>query len=482
MGVLSQIEPQSVFRYFEEICAIPHGSGNTRQISEYCVKIAKEHGLAYLVDSSNNVIIFKDGTKGCEQSDPVILQGHLDMVCEKEPDCEIDFEKDGLSVCVRDGSVLAEGTTLGGDDGIAVAFALAILTADDLVHPPLEVVLTTDEEIGMIGAANLDCAMLKSRVMLNLDSEEEGILLVSCAGGISAVCHLPVSFAQSEGIVAELNVSGLLGGHSGVEIDKGRANANCLLGRALKELSSFVSYDLIAVSGGLKDNAIPREAIAKFVVASEDVSAVRTSVEKCAQVFAKEYLSADPGISLTVSFGERGRYKTMDDDAKDRTVAALADLPYGVLRMSEDIPGLVQTSLNPGILDTTDEEVVLTYSVRSSVGAEKDEVIADLTDRMKKFGGTVQCAGDYPAWEYKRDSKLRDLMIEIFQRQYGRRPQVQAIHAGLECGIFAGKIPGLDCVSFGPDIKDIHTTSERMDIASVLRTWNYVVEILRCLA
>lgn len=479
MAVLSGIEPTAVFGYFEEICGIPHGSGNTKQISDYCVGFAKEHGFRYIQDNKNNVIIFKDGTPGYEESPPVIIQGHLDMVCEKTPDCSIDFEKDGLTLKVDNGIISAQGTTLGGDDGIAVAFALAILAADDIPHPPLEVVLTVDEEIGMYGAADLDCTQLQSRIMLNLDSEEEGILLVSCAGGVSATCHLPIRFEESGGIVATLKVLGLTGGHSGVEIDKGRANANQLLGRALNELSKKVPYALVSVYGGLKDNAIPREAAASMVIALKDVSAATKVIEDFHKIFADEYRSADPELSLTISFGEEGKLQAMDGDSKKRVIAALVNLPGGIQRMSIDIPGLVQTSLNMGILKTEEREVVMSFSVRSSVGSEKEELVSRLTNLIDLLGGTVECTGNYPAWEYKRDSKLRDIMIKIFEQQYGRKPAVEAIHAGLECGLFAGKLPGLDCVSFGPEMKDIHTTNESMNIASVQRTWDYVLEVLR---
>ena len=481
MAVLSGIEPTAVFRYFEEICGIPHGSGNTKRISDYCVRFAKEHGLRYIQDNSNNVIIFKDGTPGYEESAPVIIQGHLDMVCEKTPDCPIDFEKDGLALRVDDGIISAEGTTLGGDDGIAVAFGLAILAADNIPHPPLEIVLTVDEEIGMFGAADLDCTPLKARMMLNLDSEEEGTLLVSCAGGTCATCHLPVEYEEAGGIEATLKIDGLTGGHSGVEIDKGRANANQLLGRVLNELDKTVPYALVSVTGGLKDNAIPREAVAKLVFATEDVSAAGTLVESFGKIFAEEYRSADPEISLTVFFGKEGQFRVMDSSSKKRTVAALVNLPGGIQRMSMDIPGLVQTSLNMGILKTTEKEVIMSFAVRSSVGTEKEEVVSRLMNLMEMLGGTVECTGDYPAWEYKRDSRLSDLMTQIFEQQYGYKPAVEAIHAGLECGLFAGKLPGLDCVSFGPEMKDIHTTKESMNIASVLRTWNYVLEILRSL-
>lgn len=479
MAVLSGFEPKEVLRYFEEICSIPHGSGNTKKISDYCVKFANEHGLSYLQDNSNNVIIFKEATAGYEQSAPVMIQGHLDMVCEKAPEYEIDFENDGLSLRVDDGIISAEGTTLGGDDGIAVAMALAILAADDIPHPPLEVVLTVDEEIGMLGAADLDCSPLKSRLMLNLDSEDEGILLTSCAGGNCTVCRLPIARKEAKGTAVALKLHGLTGGHSGVEIDKGRANSNELLGRLLNELNKDVPYALISVMGGLKDNAIPRESVAELVVKAEDLPVLQTIAEKYQSVFAAEYRTTDPALSLEVIPGLEGNFKAVDDDSKKRIIAALVNLPGGIQRMSCDIPGLVQTSLNMGILKTDDKEIIMSFAVRSSVGTEKEELVSRIKNMMDILGGTVRVAGDYPAWEYKPDSRLRDMMIGIFEEQYGYKPTVAAIHAGLECGLFAGKLPGLDCISFGPDMKDIHTPSERMDIASVQRVWKYVLEVLK---
>lgn len=478
MAVLTGLEPASVFGYFEEICAIPHGSHNTKQISDYCVRFAQEHGLRCIQDAANNIIIFKDGTAGYEQAAPVMLQGHLDMVCEKEPDCTIDFRTDGLTLRAEHGKIFADGTTLGGDDGIAVAYALAILAADDIPHPPLEVVLTVDEEVGMLGAAALDCSPLRARTMLNLDSEEEGYLLVSCAGGVRADCRLPVTRIQTEGVLVNLTISGLTGGHSGAEIDKGRANANRLLGRVLNELRKLSDAALISVCGGLKDNAIPRDASAQLCAAPEAVSELQAAADSLHGILSAEYRSTDPELSLTVSAEKAGVYSVMDADSQTRTIAALFNLPGGVQRMSADMPGLVQTSLNLGILKTLDSEVSMSFSVRSSVGSEKDALVSQLTSLTNLLGGSVTCTGDYPAWEYNPHSRLRDLMSEIFEEQYGRRPVIQALHAGVECGLFAGKLPGLDCVSFGPDLTDIHTTGERMDIASVQRTWRYLLAVL----
>ena len=479
MAVLTGLKPQAVFEFFEALCAIPHGSGNTKPISDYCVNFAREHGLRYIQDGSNNVIIFKDGTEGYEHSAPVMLQGHLDMVCEKTEDCPIDFEKDGLMLRLEGDSIFAEGTTLGGDDGIAVAYGLALLASDDIPHPPLEAVFTTDEEIGMHGASALDCSPLKARIMLNLDSEEEGILLVSCAGGCCVSCRLPVRREPAEGVHVTLKVGSLAGGHSGVEIDKGRANANQLLGRALNELDKELPYALIEVAGGLKDNAIPREAAARLAVEPAAVDRVRAFAEKYLEIFAAEFRAVEPTLSLTAEAGGAGEVSAMSAGTKTAVIAALVNLPGGVQRMSADIPGLVQTSLNMGVLSTSEDEVTLRFALRSSVETEKEELFSRIANLMGVLGGTADRTGDYPAWEYRPDSRLRDLMVEVFTEQYGHAPEVQAIHAGLECGLFAGKLPGLDCVSIGPDMVDIHTTGERMSVASVQRTWEFILEVLR---
>ena len=477
MAVLAQLEPEEVFHWFEVICGIPHGSGDTGRISDFLVDFAQKRSLKYRQDRSNNVIIWKDASEGYEDSEPVMLQGHMDMVCEKEPDCDIDFSGDGLRLKLEDGIISADGTTLGGDDGIAVAYALAVLDADDIAHPPLEAVFTVDEEIGMLGAAALDCSDLKSRIMLNLDSEDEGHLLVSCAGGVTAEAHLPVQKAAVTGRKARLVVTGLQGGHSGVEIDKGRGNACQLLGRTLYELKQKCDYRLNGMKGGLKDNAIPREAEAELILLEKDGEKVIRAME---QVYQKEYSVTDPQVKLLWEEEEDPESQTaMTEEATAKAVTALVNLPGGIQRMSFDIPGLVQTSLNLGIMRTDDTEISFSFSVRSSVGTEKAELVQRIRCLMEALGGSVSCTGEYPAWEYRQESALRDLMVQIYEEQYGEKPLVEALHAGVECGLFADKLPGLDCVSFGPDMDDIHTTKESMNVDSVRRTWKYVLEILK---
>lgn len=482
MKILSGLEPERVFFYFEELCAIPHGSANTKQISDYCVAFAKTRGLKYQQDEWNNVIIRKEATDGYEEAPTVILQGHLDMVCEKDPGVSIDFEQEGLRLQVEDGFVFAQGTTLGGDDGIAIAYILAILESDQIPHPSIEAVFTVDEEIGMLGAAAINCEGLQGKRMLNIDSEDEGILLVSCAGGVTASCHLPVmrepETAQADGEVLRLVVSGLTGGHSGTEIGKGRANASQVLGRVLFAMKRECSFRLVSVSGGLKDNAIPREAAAELLI-SGDIEAAKKVVCDYQDILQREYRITDPGIKLTLEVGGHRKEGCFNRKTTDNVITALVNLPGGICRMSREIDGLVQTSLNLGILQTNSKEVCFSFSVRSSVKSEKEELVARLTCLMESLGGTVTCSGDYPAWEYRQESPLRDIMVKVFEKQYGRKPEIQAIHAGVECGLFAGKIKDLDCVSFGPDIFDIHTPKERLSIESVERVWRYLLRILK---
>lgn len=476
MQVLEHLEPKRVFELFEQMCAIPHGSQNTKAISDWCVAFAKERGLEYHQDADNNVIIIKEATAGYEHAEPIILQGHLDMVCEKTADCPKDMSKEGLDLVVDGDFVRAKGTTLGGDDGIAVAMAMAILDAKDLPHPRLEAVFTVDEEIGLLGAASIDVSPLKGRRMLNLDSEAEGIFTVSCAGGNMTRCILPVQRSAFPGTVLTVTVSGLQGGHSGAEIDKGRANANMLLGRLLQAAAGETELRIQSVSGGLKDNAIPVSATA--CVAAADVQAAQAAVEALAAELQREYRVTDPNLSVAVtSDGSAG--SPLDAASTSKVICMLTCLPNGIQTMSADIPGLVQTSLNLGILTCEEQEVSASFCVRSSVASQKEMLVRRLGCLMAQLGGTIQVSGDYPGWEYRAESALRDLMVEVFREQYGREPKIEAIHAGVECGLFAGKLPGLDCVSIGPDLLEIHTPRERMSIASVQRVWQFVLEVLK---
>ncbi|MBR1391225.1 MAG: aminoacyl-histidine dipeptidase [Lachnospiraceae bacterium] len=474
---LAGLQPERVFHYFEEICSIPHPSYREERISNYLTTFAKEHGLEYYQDELHNVIIIKEATDGYEAAEPLILQGHMDMVCEKDADCSIDFEQDGLDLYVDGDFVTARGTTLGGDDGIAIAYALAILESGELAHPRLEFVCTVCEEVGMEGATGIDVSMLKGKRLLNLDSEEEGIFLAGCAGGCTAECVLPVTRETVKQTVMEIRVKVLLGGHSGTEIDKGRANANQLLARILMELLAKTGVQLISFEGGSKDNAIPREA--RLVAAVTDEESIYRILEELNAAIAREYRASDPGIQIEgISNGTENRQVLTRECT--RTVASLLNaLPNGIQTMSMDIPGLVETSLNLGILKLEQEELHLHYSVRSSIGSDGEYVMHKLKLITEQLGGSVSFRGRYPAWEYRKDSAFREELVRIYAEMFGTEPKVETIHAGVECGILAQKIEGLDCVSMGPDIFDIHTTSERLSISSTKRMWEYLQNIVK---
>ena len=476
MRVLEQLEPQGVFRFFEELCAIPHGSRNCQAASDWCVAFARERGLEHYQDEAGNVILIQEATPGYEAAEPVILQGHLDMVCEKEPGCPKDLEREGLDLEVDGDFVTARGTTLGGDDGIAVAMALALLDARDIPHPRLEVVLTVDEEVGMLGAAALDVSPLRGRTLINLDSEEEGVFTVSCAGGNRTECVLPVVREPFAGARLTVTLGGLTGGHSGTEIHRGRANANVLLGRCLRVVSARTELRLGEAAGGSKDNAIPTESRAQIVVSDE--AAAWAAIGELEADLRREHRTTDPELFLRAE-PSRWEGNPMDRTGTERAVCLLTCLPNGMQAMSGDIPGLVQTSLNLGILTTGAEELRACFSVRSSLGSQKEALKDRLTCLTQALGGRAQYSGDYPAWEYKEDSPLWDRMVQVFREQYGRAPKVEAIHAGVECGLLAGKIPGLDCVSIGPDLLEIHTPRERMSISSVQRVWAFLLEVLK---
>lgn len=478
MSVLENCEPKRVFYYFEEITKIPHGSGNTKQISDYLVNFAKEHNLAYVQDELNNVVIYKPATPGYENAPTVILQGHMDMVCEKRPDVEHDFTKDPLKLSVKDGYVSANGTTLGGDDGIAVAYGLALLESTDLPHPALEVLITVDEEIGLLGAVGLDCSVLKGRRLINLDSEAEGSLWISCAGGLSAISHIPVQRTEMQGQKLEVKICGLMGGHSGAEIDKKRANANILMGRFLYGLKKNMTFGLVSLEGGQKDNAITREAKGEILVSENDIAVVKKYAEDLQKKFREEYAGSDENISVVVTEKGEGKENVLHPTSFEKVVFYMMNVPFGIQKMSGSIEGLVETSSNIGILFLGENEFTASSGVRSSVESARDAV-SDKIEYLTEFlGGEYEIQGAYPAWEYRKDSPLRDKMVDVYEEMYGEKPNVVAIHAGLECGLFYKKMEGLDCVSLGPNMKDIHTSEEVLDIASTERVWKYIVKVL----
>lgn len=480
MSVLEGLKPEKVFYYFEEICNIPHGSGNLDKISSYLADFAAKRGLFHIRDASNNVIIVKEATAGYEGVAPIILQGHMDMVAVKTNDAQIDLEKDALKLAVDGDYIYAKGTSLGGDDGIAVAYILALLDSQDIAHPRIEAVITTDEEVGMEGATAIDLSMLKAKRMLNIDSEEEGILLTSCAGGMRTDCHIPVKMETiSEGICLEMKVGGLLGGHSGTEINKEHTNAIKLLGVTLKQIQEKVPFQLVQITGGEKDNAIAREACAVVRLAANEKECFVKEVNRIEKEEKNEKKSKEKDLFLCVTEKNTDSERVFDAESTQRILSFLTLLPNGVMAMSADIEGLVETSLNVGILRMTATEVVASIAIRSAIETAKHKVFLQVDTLTKLLGGYTETHGVYPGWQFDPDSKLRADMMRIYQEMFGEEAKVEALHAGLECGIMIAKIPGLDCVSYGPNIYDIHTTKERLSISSAARMWEYLLEILK---
>ena len=474
---LAGLEPSKVFEYFEEICSIPHGSGNTKAISDYLVAFAKARGLEYRQDELNNVIIFQEGTCGMEDHEPVIIQGHMDMVCEKDVECLIDMETQGLDVTHDGQYVFAKGTTLGGDDGIAVAFALALLDDKSIPHPPMEIVITVDEETGMEGATGIDLSELKGRTLLNIDSEEEGVFTVSCAGGARGTITLPVSRRAVYGPCVRLTVEGLQGGHSGVEIHKNRANANKVMGEFLSRIQQMMPLCLTKLSGGSKDNAIPRSCTVTLVAMGSHIDRINGVAEALEKEIRETY--DEPEVRIYGDDVDAFGGNALSTELTAKVIGLLCAAPNGVQAWSKDIDNLVQTSLNLGIAQLEKGQLRLTFAVRSSVNQEKRELLEQLSKLAQFNDAEYSEMGDYPAWEYRKESNLRDTMVAVYTEMFRKEPQVVAIHAGLECGILSDKLPGLDCVSIGPEMHDIHTSRERLGIESTRRTWEFLLEILK---
>ncbi len=476
---LAGLAPERVWYYFEELCRIPHGSGNTKQISYYCANFAKERGLRYIQDEVGNVIIFKPAAPGYEGAPAAIIQGHLDMVAEKTPSSSHDFLKDPLDLFVEDGWVGARDTTLGGDDGIAIAYALALLEDDSLSHPALECVFTVEEETGMDGAYALDMSVLQGKYLLNLDSEEEGTVLASCAGGLRKICTLPVERREAEGTAYHLEITGLKGGHSGAEIHTEKGNAVILMGRLLYEINRELPMVICALKGGLKDNAIPRLCEAQILVKKEDEERLEQLVRAVEKDLQEEFKVQDPDVAVLCRAEGETTAMALTPASTTKVLFFLNTCPNGVQAMSHQIEGLVETSLNLGIMELGQEAFVAHFSIRSSVRSRKYVLCHKLEFLCELLGGEAESTSEYPEWTFRADSHLRDVLCAVYEEQTGRKMEVQAIHAGLECGLFDDKKPGLDMISIGPDMKDIHTVSERLSIASVERTWKLLCEVLR---
>ena len=475
--VLQDLKPQSVFKYFEEISQIPRGSGNEKEISNYLKKFGEDLGLETIQDEYLNIIIRKHATKGYENAPCVMIQGHMDMVCEKNKDTDHDFTKDPLKLRVEDGMIYATGTTLGADNGIAVAMGMAILSDNSIEHPEIEFLVTVDEEAGMSGAMNLDGSQLKAKYILNLDSEEEGYILVSCAGGATAKSTLPIEYTNISGdkVGLAIDIKGLLGGHSGMDIIKQRGNSNKLLGRLLNLLS--IDYDLAKVSGGSKNNAIPRESECIIAVNKNSVDEVKKQISDIEKIFKNELKTSDPGLVIEVS--EAHVEKVFTPEFKDKVIKMYNLMPNGVQTMSMDIEGLVESSTNLGVVVNSDNDILFESAVRSSVSTLKDDILNRMDLLTQSLKGSFKVESSYPAWEYAKGSKLEEICIEAYEKLTGKKPTIMALHAGLECGLLLSKMNGAEAISFGPDMFDVHTPNEHLDVKSTENTWDYLLTILK---
>ena len=479
-NILSQYQPEKVLYFFEEISRIPRESGNERGIRDYIIAFAKNRSLEYEADDFNNVLIRKKASKGYESSPTVILQGHTDMVCVKTANSSHDFTKDGIELQVEDGWIRAKETSLGADNGIAVAYGLALLDDDSLKHPALEVLLTAEEETTMGGAEHFDVALLKGRILINLDSEEEGYLLTSSAGGVEVNIHLPIEWKEAPvGYESySLKIKGLKGGHSGADIDKGRANANKLMARLLEAIGQTMNLELVEINGGTKPNVIPSENTAIISIPKAEEENLMDLVKTYLYVFKNEFEVSDADIKITCKKLSIDSEEVICEEDAKKAIVLLNLLPNGIQTMSMHIQDLVESSCNLAMVETDGKEIVMTVSIRSSVKTLLDEIATRVDMTSEVLGAEAHFHDPYPAWQFNPDSQIRMMMGEIYKEKYGKEAKMIAIHAGLECGIFDEKIEGIDLISIGPDVENAHTTEERANIESIKNVWEFLIETL----
>ncbi len=480
-GKLRGIEPTAVFGYFEALTQIPRESGNEKAVSDYLVDFGEGLGLEVIQDEVLNVIITKPATAGYENAPHVILQGHMDMVCVKEDDMAFDFETDAIPLVLDGDYIRTAGTTLGADNGIAVAMAMAVLASDQVKHPKVTALFTVAEETGMDGVIGLRSEDISGDILINIDSEEEGTLLASCAGGVNNVVRLPYDRVSVDAFKTyTVKVRGLKGGHSGMEINQGRANAIKVLGRVLDRVKGLEGTHVLSVSGGDKMNAIAKYAEMTLVLESaSQVEALESQIAMLDAQVKNEFETADPGLEIVLEPGtEGGGQSVLSLQSTDRLTGILRLIPYGVQTMSANIAGLVESSNNIGVLTMNDEEIVFSSAVRSSVRSLKDEINNRIQYVADLCGAQVELVSDYPEWPYKVDSPIRELMCATWERMYSSVMKVDAIHAGLECGLLKEKVGDIDMISLGPNLYDVHTPKERMSISSVARVYDFLLEVL----
>ena len=480
---IKELYPQRVFHYFLEISKIPRGSGNEKAVSDYLVKFANDHNLFVYQDERNNILIRKEATKGYENYKSICIQGHMDMVCEKNKEVEFDFEKDPIKVMIKDGFLTADGTTLGADNGISMGMTLAILESKEIKHPKLEILITTDEEVGMSGAEFFDVNKLESDILVNIDSEEYGAIYVSSAGCSRVRTFL--NFDSEEILLKDkmynLEIKGLQGGHSGADIHENRANAIKIANEVIRRLSIMYDVRLVDFTTYGKNNTIPREAELVFV-ADASLEKVREYTQLAMDSLNYEYRASEKGMEAVITKVEYKGEKQFTKSSTNKLVEYLSGYLTGVIRFSKDIEGLVQTSLNLGVIETVSEannkKVTVNTLVRSGLVSEQYNLCDYVVKYGKKYDSETIIDDSCNPWEYKKDSKIRDFFAKVFEEQNGYKPKIAAIHAGLECGIFSEKNPELDVISIGPDIKNPHTPDERMSIDAVAQTWEFLIRAL----
>ncbi len=470
---------KNIFKNFESIANIPRCSGNEQQISDFLVEFGKNLGLEVIQEDSLNVIIKKPASKGYENTKTVILQGHMDMVCTKAEGLQFDFDKDSIQLITKGDKLSAKGTTLGADNGIAVAMMMSILEDTTLKHPEIIALITSEEETGMDGVMNLNAENISGDILINIDSEDEGTALASCAGGVKNVVELPITYSDSDtkNSFFKVSIRGLKGGHSGIEIDKKRANAIKLLGRLLENIDNELDIELASVSGGEKMNAIAKRADMVISMNNSDKEKLKEIVEKSEDIFRNEFEIPDPDIAIYIIELDESE-KVFDQSTKNSVIKILRLIPDGIESMSASIEGLVETSNNIGVLETENDKVIFSSAIRSSVKSLKEElnsriaIIAELTNAEMKL------VADYPEWEYKVESSIRNLMSEVYKEKCGKELKIDAIHAGLECGFLKEKLGDIDMISIGPDIRDVHTPEEYLSISSTERVYDFLVDVL----
>jgi len=479
-NALSSLEPKLVWQSFEELTKVPRPSKKEEKVLAFLKDWATKNKLQFKQDEAGNLVIKKPATKGMEKYATVALQGHVDMVCEKNSDVNFDFDKEPIQAYIDGDFVKAKGTTLGADNGIGVAMGMALLLSNDIAHPPIELLLTIDEETGLTGANRLATNMLDAKILMNIDSEEENAFTIGCAGGVNTIgkyLYNPESI-PNESVTYKINIKGLLGGHSGINIHEGRANAIALLTRIVWKLVKKMNARIASFEAPGKHNAIPREASAVVMVKKAAINDFNIYMEECIERMSKEFKTKEPGLKIEYAKTANPK-QVMEQESAKKFIDSLLVIPHGVFKMSPDIPGLVQTSTNLAVITLDEKEFTVITSQRSSLESEKVHLSHIVRTAMEFGGAEVEHSDGYPSWEPNVNSPILHIAEDVYKKVFKKAPEVMTIHAGLECGLIGEKYPGMDMISFGPNLFDVHTPSEKVQISSVQKIWNFLIELLK---